>query len=272
MQNTTCFYCASEIAENAKLCPACGRYRRRWLNYIRADHISLLIAFGIMVVAYLQFIETKKDRIEAAKILERVESVEENLEKVEAEALARVKSAEENLKKVETEIKSLREAAEQGAGEIAKILDYVRSVQKEVDKMRSDLEKMDKRIGDLPRGPTAPALKFSDSRFELTASGLRGTVTFEPTSNASLSSVDFKVTVLQGSVARITKISPGIPISLMVSSEISADGKRARLKYTIVGTSKPSFSIELTGPAKLRIEGEPGIQAFELKANNHAAQ
>ena len=126
---------------------------------------------------------------------------------------------------------------------------------------------MDKRLADLPQGPTAPSLKFLSSRFNPTASGLRGTITFQPTTNASLSSVEFSVSILPGSTARITEIRPAIPVSLMVASQISSDGKNAHLKYTVVGASHPSLSIELSGPAKLRVEGEPGIQAFELEAN-----
>jgi hypothetical protein len=259
-ESVKCKYCDSCISKEAKICSTCHHYKRWWRNYLRAEHIGLLIAFGIMIVSYMQFNEARKDRVKAQEALDKVSDVNNKVKSLDAKLAEAQKRIDE--------LNILKEAAQKGTQDVAKILEYSRSLQVQIEEGRKQLEKIDKRLSDFPKGPPTPSLDFLSSRFISTEAGLRGVVTFKPTTNASLSAVEFKVSVLPESIGRIIKISPGIPVSLMVSSNKSDNGRMANLKYTVVGDSLPSIVIELSGPAKLRIEGAPNIKSITINADN----
>jgi hypothetical protein len=164
------------------------------------------------------------------------------------------------------ELRVFRQAGEQGTAEIAKTLEQVRSLRDQLETTKKRMEQIDKRISDIPSKPTRPNLRYLESKFTKTEEGLRGVITFEATSALQLSGVEFKVTVLPGSKGMIKSISPAMSVSMMVSTRIAPDRKQAMLSYTVVGSGKPGISIVLSEPSMLRIEGSPGIEAFDVAA------
>ncbi|SOH04157.1 hypothetical protein KSMBR1_1658 [Candidatus Kuenenia stuttgartiensis] len=71
-QNVDCYYCKEKIKQNAKICFHCGHYQKKriqWFNqYI--NHVATFISIFLLVVAYWQYNEAKKEREDAKKALE----------------------------------------------------------------------------------------------------------------------------------------------------------------------------------------------------------
>ncbi len=66
-----CRYCAKPLEDAAVLCATCGHRQKWWRNHVRVDHIGLLIALGAMYLGYRQFVEARRDRVEASEALSR---------------------------------------------------------------------------------------------------------------------------------------------------------------------------------------------------------
>jgi hypothetical protein len=68
-----CLYCDEEISLAAKVCFHCGRPKRWWmLHHLElASLMGVLLALGLLVLGYLQFQESRIDRIEAAQALKQ---------------------------------------------------------------------------------------------------------------------------------------------------------------------------------------------------------
>ena len=158
----------------------------------------------------------------------------------------------------------LRASVQAGAEQVAKTLQYLQTLQKQLDELRQKMADLDKRS--LPSPPPAAGLEFGSSKFAPTNSGIAGQVLFRPTGVLALTTVEFSVQVQGSGDEHILKIEPSVPVSLNVMISVSPDGRQARISYAVVGNHNPGFRIELSGPAALRIDGSPGITPFDLDA------
>lgn len=265
-----CPNCASLMGEAARVCPTCRMHKSWWRNHFRVEHFGLLLTIGIIWIGSSNLKEARNDRNEARtdrqkakEALDRAQAVEKTVGVVENEVRSLTGKISDAQRQIET-ITTLVKASEQGSNTIADTLAYVRTLQLQIDNARKELSKLDKKIEENVSRPPIPILTFDSAGFQSTEAGVVGLVSFKSNTNVNLSAVEFKVSVLPGGASRIKSISPGEGVSLMVSTRISEDGQSAYLKYTVVGSEKPSFRIELTGKAQLRIEGEPGIRPFAV--------
>lgn len=78
-----CRYCKSPIPIQASVCRHCGRHQICFFNHFRIDHIGLIIAVGLFIVACFQFNEARKERTKATEALERAYHAEEMVSKLE---------------------------------------------------------------------------------------------------------------------------------------------------------------------------------------------
>jgi ribosomal protein L40E len=76
-QEKCCRYCLSTIPQSASVCRECGRHQRWYLNYFRIDHIGLVIALAMMLIAYQQLYEAKQERIAAKDALKKAQQAED---------------------------------------------------------------------------------------------------------------------------------------------------------------------------------------------------
>src|SRR5688500_824455 len=72
-KNKKCRYCLQDIPTIASVCSRCVRDQNPFFNHLKVDHIGLIIALIMMVLAYLQFDEAKKERTKASEALERAQ-------------------------------------------------------------------------------------------------------------------------------------------------------------------------------------------------------
>ncbi|MBW1787620.1 MAG: hypothetical protein JRK53_13505 [Deltaproteobacteria bacterium] len=262
---TACKSCRSSMPAGAVVCPVCGRHSKWWRNQLRIDHIGLLLTCIIILLSYLQFHAASDERAKASEALQRAQNVEQSVNDVQSQVDALRSDIIRAQKNVE-ELHVLRQAGEQGAENIAETLEQVRSLQDQIEITKKRMGEMDERISDIPLKPTRPILKYLKSKFRRTEAGLRGVILFEATNGLQMSGVEFKVTILPDSNGEIELIRPSMPVSLMVKTRIAADRRQAVLSYTVVGSGNPGISIVVTKPSKLRVEGSPSLEAFEVAA------
>lgn len=274
-----CSYCASELSQKAMLCRECDKYDKwRWRNYIKFSDIGLLAAFGMILVGYFQFKEAREDRINATEALSRAISVENTVKEVEKEiqqTLSRATVIEKDVMELEMgiakaqrqikELEAYRSAGESSVGIISEILQYSRELQTQLDSLRLQIDEIDERAS-TQRPPLIPGLSYVSSEFHREGSELVGRITFEPIGNVVLSQLKFIIQVVEPSNVKILEVKPGVPISMMVSSNYYQSGKMAQLQYTIVSTSNPAISLRLSGSTVLKIEGSPGLKPFIVDA------
>lgn len=109
-----CRYCSSNIDCSASVCRECSRDQRWYLNYFRIDHIGLVIALIMIVIASQQLKEVRQQRIAAGQAFDRAQQAENAAIRV-AENLGRVQATVENQQK---SIDVIAERAKQAFAEI----------------------------------------------------------------------------------------------------------------------------------------------------------
>jgi hypothetical protein len=113
--NEKCRYCASYLLPEAEVCTVCDRFRSWWRNYLRLDHLGILVSIVVIVFSYFNLklsqdnlAETKQKRVEATAALQRVEKAEviiDKLQKEASDALERVGRAEVTVSNVQDVLK-----------------------------------------------------------------------------------------------------------------------------------------------------------------------
>jgi hypothetical protein len=68
-----CLYCDQEISSRARICFHCNRPQKWWkVHHLEmASLLGVVLALGLLILSVFQYQDTKKDRIDAKKALER---------------------------------------------------------------------------------------------------------------------------------------------------------------------------------------------------------
>lgn len=83
-ETVSCCYCKEQININAKVCFHCGHNQKLYKQWIN-QHVNLvatIISIFLLVVAYWQYDEAKKERVKAQNALEQVQKVGKTIAKV----------------------------------------------------------------------------------------------------------------------------------------------------------------------------------------------
>lgn len=65
-----CKYCREDIHQDAKTCKHCGRHQTGFLNVLNIlSDIAIILTFGLFIIAILQYIDSRQDRIAAQEAL-----------------------------------------------------------------------------------------------------------------------------------------------------------------------------------------------------------
>lgn len=90
---------------------------------------------------------------------------------------------------------------------------------------------------------------------------------FEPSKNLALGLLDFSAVLPKETNVRILDFWPasrGAFTTWPSSRQISDDGGRARLRYSLIGFAYPAVEIKVSGPTPLQFEGNHGLRPFVL--------
>ena len=119
-------------------------------------------------------------------------------------------------------------------------------------------------------------LAFLSKKIEKVDQGYRITLRFKPTKNERLGLLAFSAELPVNTDKQILDFWPsskGSPFtSGKDSKKIEKDGKSARLIYSILGFGYPSIDLVVSGPTKVQIQGNNGLETFEIDVQENAEQ
>ncbi|HUT54840.1 MAG TPA: hypothetical protein VM658_15720 [bacterium] len=145
-------------------------------------------------------------------------------------------------------------------------------VLQEMDRQKSDkISQLENEIGQMKPLAEPCKLVLHSKSIDKVKEGYRVTLIFRPTKNESLGLLDFQAVLspVNNSVRILdfwpTKVKGSPPFtSGKDSKKIADDGKSARLIYSLIGFGYPSVDLVLSGPTKVQIQGNNGLEAFEV--------
>jgi hypothetical protein len=123
--------------------------------------------------------------------------------------------------------------------------------------LRDDLDQV--------RELAAPAvLSLGEHTVQRTSEGYILGIQFKKSKNAPLGRLAFDLVLVPGSAGRIRDVRPtGAAAELYVS--VAPDGSKAKLEYSALG-GDPGLVVALSGPARVRVVGNNGLQPILLEA------
>jgi hypothetical protein len=142
------------------------------------------------------------------------------------------------------------------------------------DLQKSDIEKT-KKIAELEKelaitsDLAAPnKIVFASKEIKKTDSSFTASLRFKPTKNEKLGYLVFVASLPVDSEEKILNFWPTPNTSPFQhgpdSKKITDNGKSARLVYSLLGFGYPSIDLEVTGPTKVEIKGNNGLETFVL--------
>jgi len=145
-----CRYCKHIIYRTATVCPDCARDQRWYLNYFRIDHVGLIIALVMILIAYQQLMEVRQERLAASQALKRADEVEKKATKLTenlGEVQARVKRHEESIsliaeraKQSFAEIEAAQQLSLQAKSQVEEVKGLVKKAETSVDQLRNTVD------------------------------------------------------------------------------------------------------------------------------------
>jgi ribosomal protein L40E len=149
-QEKCCRYCLSTIPQSASVCRECGRHQRWYLNYFRIDHIGLVIALAMMLIAYQQLYEAKQERIAAKDALKKAQQAEDvatTLTKHLGDVRTQVEDQQKSIgriaeqaKQAYSEIRTAQDLSVQAKNQLQSAQGLVRKAETSVEQLRATVD------------------------------------------------------------------------------------------------------------------------------------
>jgi hypothetical protein len=103
------------------------------------------------------------------------------------------------------------------------------------------------------------SIVLADKKINNLSNGKQILLQFEPTKNEPLGVIQFKIYLLDNSSTKILDIWPSLDgggfTAWEESKKIDPNGESAVLTYGLIGAGAPLIEITISGPSKLRVEG-----------------
>jgi len=119
-------------------------------------------------------------------------------------------------------------------------------------------------------------LELLSKTIEKVDQGYRVTLRFKPTKNERLGMLSFSAALPINTDAKILDFWPSsksLPFtSGKDSKKIIKDHKYAQLMYSLVGFGYPSIDLLISGPTKVQIKGNNGLEPFVIEVKENAEQ
>jgi hypothetical protein len=124
--------------------------------------------------------------------------------------------------------------------------------------MNEALDRLREEIKEVRALASPPLLPYATHRIQQSREGLIIQVRFSRSRDAALGRLVFRVTVPPTSSGRIRAVMPS-GIATSVNQLVSGDGSSANLEYSAQVGDDPGINVALSGPARVRIEGNNGL-------------
>ena len=119
-------------------------------------------------------------------------------------------------------------------------------------------------------------LELLSKNIEKVDQGYRITLRFKPTKNERLGLLAFYAALPVNTDTKILDFWPSSKSSPFTSGKdskkIEKDNKYARLMYSLVGFGYPSIDLVVSGPTKVQIQGNNGLEPFVIDVQENAEQ
>jgi cell division protein FtsL len=118
-------------------------------------------------------------------------------------------------------------------------------------------------------------LAFLSKNIEKVDQGYRVTMRFKPTKNERLGLLAFSAALPVNADNQILDFWPSKNSSFTSgknSKKIENNGKSALLRYSLLGFGYPSIDLVVSGPTKVQIQGNNGLETFEIDVQATAEQ
>lgn len=146
-QERPCRYCLESINVKAKVCHHCNRHQSRiWENMGYSNTVLSIITIFLVILAFLQFSEARKDRIEANEALLKATEAEQNVIQLrdilheEILSLIRMTAMQLEIRNELGDSQRLRKAGEEISKEVNMLLFYIIPDEAERKKWLQELE------------------------------------------------------------------------------------------------------------------------------------
>lgn len=248
LQKKECSECREEISVKANKCHHCGSYQNNWQNWL--SYLPYFISIVLMVVAITQLvlssIQVKATRNELAKVEQTLRDVEEMKLKIES-ILKGVTLSEENISVLE---KNTQETTE-------RLNERMTVFEEALDEIADQISKA------LPAGEELK-LAYSEHSVQKTTDGVQAIISFTSSARLPLGRIEFSIEIEDETNAKILSIGPAETITFDTVSSYATNRRKALLSYVSTGSSLTKIKVTLSAPAKLIIQGNLGLELFEL--------
>lgn len=75
-----CLYCKSLIEQDATMCHYCGKYQKKWKNFL--PNIPILISIALLIISFLQYQTSRLEKYESSLALDRASKLEVEIKEV----------------------------------------------------------------------------------------------------------------------------------------------------------------------------------------------
>lgn len=135
--------------------------------------------------------------------------------------------------------------------------------------LQSALSKLAEDVANTKRLAEPPSLIPSGKEINKDDKGITLLLQFKPSKNESLGMIEFLAEIEPNNSSKILDFWPSLKGGAFSSGpdskKISADGKTARLIYSIIGFGNPTFEFKVSKPTNVRISGNYLAQPITLR-------
>jgi len=179
----------------------------------------------------------------------------------DAEVISNIKNKIEQQEKITTELQG---AIEKSAIQISQALDEVRLMQSQLQETQTKVAKLDKESKRNSQTSIQPKLVYSTHSVNKVSDGIEVLLVFQSSGNIALGKVEFSLDLKGETNSKFLSILPSESVSLAVMSKITENNRKAQLSYITTSPSSPRIKVKISAPASLIIQGNPGLEPFEL--------
>ena len=148
---SVCNYCGLELQPDAKVCPFCGHYKRKILNWIKL--LASATALVMVLVAIAQLLFAYVTKIDTQKMLDEVEIVKSTADATLTTVEKREKQLSIRLREISSDIDSLEQAFESNKQELTSSFSNISS---EIEETKATA---DKKVGQIVNSVNLQASK-----------------------------------------------------------------------------------------------------------------
>ena len=185
--------------------------------------------------------------------------VQERAIEVTIERVGTIKAAAQQATEDAEEINELKKRIQSQSATIDLIAESSAKAQKLIENAKAEILEIKKQTAETAALASPPTLALTGKDIDDSNSKYKITLQFTSSKNKPLGAIMFFVTIIDDNSTKILNIWPSLKGGAFStgkdSKKIDADGKKARLGYSLISVGRPTFDLTLSQKATIEIEG-----------------